>query len=111
MSTGMFQSLSDPTLTLQNVPYDICAANGRCLEVQGMVKLELTIGPLWVEQDIIVANIQVDMILGMDFLSRHGCKVDITVIALSCACGRRTKHHKAAMIVCRRRSVSQERCK
>ena len=33
MSTGMFQSLSDPTLMLLNNPYDICAANGRCLEV------------------------------------------------------------------------------
>ena len=62
---------------LQNVQYDICAANGRCPEVQGMVKFELTIGPLQVEHDIIVANIQVDMILGMDFLSRQGCKVDI----------------------------------
>ena len=67
MSTGMFQSLSDSTLMLQNVQYDICAANGRCLEVQGMVTLDLTIGPLWVEA--IVGNIQVDVILGMDFLS------------------------------------------
>ena len=77
MSTGVFQSLSDPTLMF------FCAANGKCLEVQGMVKLELTIGSLRVEQDIIVANIQVDMILGMDFLGRHGCKVDITAQELT----------------------------
>ena len=77
MSTGMFKGLSDHPLKLQNVDLKICPINGRSLDVLGMVNLDLTIGPLHVQHDIIVADIQMDMILGMDFLSKHGCKVDI----------------------------------
>ena len=57
MSTGMFRGLSDHPLKLQNIDLDICAANGRSLEVLGMVNLDLTIGPLHVQHDIIVADI------------------------------------------------------
>ena len=38
---------------------------------------EVTIGPLKVDFNMIVADIQTDIILGMDFLLEYNCKVDL----------------------------------
>ena len=39
--------------------------------------MEIMLGPLKVSHEVIVAELQPDAILGMDFLSQHECKVDI----------------------------------
>ena len=55
----------------------ICGADGKNLDVSGEGTMEITLGPLKVTHEVIVAALQPDAILGMDFLSQHECKVDI----------------------------------
>ena len=55
----------------------ICGADGKNLDVSGEGTMEITLGPLKVTHEVVVAALQPDAILGMDFLSQHECKVDI----------------------------------
>jgi hypothetical protein len=41
------------------------------------VELELTLGPLRVVLDVVIADIETEAILGMDFLLGHQCKLDL----------------------------------
>ena len=61
----------------------ICGADGKDLDVSGEGTMEIiTLGPLKVTHEVIVAALQPDAVLGMDFLSQHECKVDIPAQSL-----------------------------
>ena len=76
ISEGIFQQLSQGVEgSLQEVPFDVCG--GSQLEVLSKDLMEITIGPLKVLHEIIVADTEAGAILGMDFLSTHECKVDL----------------------------------
>ena len=78
ISKGIFQQMSQGVEgSLQEVPFDVCGAGGSQLEVLGKDIMEITIGPLEVLHEVIVADIEADGILGIDFLSTHKCKVDL----------------------------------
>ena len=62
---------------LQNISCGICGADGRNIKTQGQTMFEVTIGPLKVDFNMIVADVQTDVILGMDFLLEYNCKVDL----------------------------------
>ena len=50
-------------------------ADGSSLSFLGLTKVELKAGPLTVTHDIWVANIDLDAILGIDFLRKYGCEM------------------------------------
>ena len=62
---------------------ELLAANGSPLEVIGRTRMGIAIGQSKLEQDFIVANVNVDGILGIDFLSKHKCVIDIERLVIS----------------------------
>ena len=62
---------------LQDLSCGICGADGKNIKTQGQAMFEVTIGPLKVDFNMIVADIQTDIILGMDFVLEYNCKVDL----------------------------------
>ena len=77
VSIEMFQKFPNKT-DLQPSVYTICGADGKHLNVLGQGTMEITLGPLRVMHNVIVADIQATAILGIDFLSKHDCKLDIS---------------------------------
>ena len=65
------------------VSFDIYQANGDPLPVVGQIVCEITLGPLRVSHNIVVADIHDDAILGIDFLIQHDCKLDLPSQQLS----------------------------
>ena len=65
------------------VSFDIYQANGDPLPVVGQIVSEITLGPLRVSHNIVVADIHDDAILGIDFLMQHDCKLDLPSQQLS----------------------------
>ena len=64
ISKGIFQQLSQGVEgSLLEVPFDVCGADGSQLEVLGKDLMEITIGPLKVLHEVIVADIEADAIL------------------------------------------------
>ena len=59
------------------VPFDIHLADGKKLEVEGQALLEITLGPLKVEYPVIITDIGQQAILGMNFMSKQECKLDL----------------------------------
>ena len=47
------------------------------MTTKGHVTCKISLGPLQVLQDIVVADLQEDAILGMGFLLSHDCKLDL----------------------------------
>ena len=62
---------------IEPVNFDIYQANGDPLPVVGQIVGEITLGPLRVSHNIVVADIHDDAILGIDFLMQHDCKLDL----------------------------------
>ena len=60
-----------------DVPFDIYLADGQKLEVEGQALLEITLGPMKVEPPVIIADIKQQAILGMDFMAKQECKLDL----------------------------------
>lgn len=77
VSSSAFSQLKSLDSRLEEVPYDVRLADGQDLLVQGQADMEITLGPLKVIHKVVVANIKQEVILGIDFLSAHDCKLDI----------------------------------
>lgn len=52
-------------------------ADGRPLQAEGRLMLEIRLGPVMVEHEAIVARISDEGVIGYDFLLAHGCAMDI----------------------------------
>lgn len=75
--TGFFEQLSaKKTLELKDVSLDMAVADGRPLAFSGCGRLQLKVGSFAVEHEIWVADIDVDALLGYDFLQRYNCTID-----------------------------------
>lgn len=77
ISSSIFQHLNTNGILFEPVPFPIYVADGKKLGVLGQATLEITLGPLRVEHKVVIANIQHDAILGIDFMSTHECKLDL----------------------------------
>ena len=64
-----------PLLEDQN--QSMVLADGRPLPFMGRGRFKMHIGPTIIEHDIWIANIEVDGILGLDFMRRHDCELKI----------------------------------
>ena len=76
VSAEMFQQIPNRT-DLEPAAYTICGADGKHLNILGQGAMEITLGPLRVMYDVVIADIQAAAILGIDFLLEHECKLDI----------------------------------
>ena len=84
ISKVVFETLSlTCKYPLHVVQDELLAANGSPLEVIGRTRMGIAIGQSKLEQDFIVANVNVDGILGIDFLSKHKCVIDIERLVIS----------------------------
>lgn len=72
----------DQEPSLQPSSKNLFLADDSALLIDGEVELCLSFGNLAVKQTMIVADIHVDALLGMDFLSGHGCQIDIQNLKL-----------------------------
>lgn len=55
----------------------IITASGSALDVRGKTKITLKISDTLYDTEVIIANIENDMLMGLDFMEKHGCTVDI----------------------------------
>ena len=62
---------------LQPVDFTVYQADGEPMSTKGHLTCKISLGPLQVLQDVVVADLQEDAILGMDFLLSHDCKLDL----------------------------------
>ena len=82
VSIENFRNFQNP-VELDPFSHTICGADGRNLNTLGHGPMEITLGPMRVTHDIIVADIQADAILGVDFLSEYECTVDLSAQKLT----------------------------
>ena len=59
------------------------AADGRPMASMGKGQFHLLVDNIYFEHDLYVANLDVDGLLGTDFLSKYNCKIGIWVGKLS----------------------------
>ena len=77
ISDSVFSRLNIGSADLEPVPYHICLADGSDLKVQGQTSLKISLGPVTVEHQVVVGTIKNDAILGMDFLSKNECTLNL----------------------------------
>ena len=58
---------------LYKEPFEVWMANGNKLQVMGGSKMKITLGSHQLLQDVVVADIKAEGILGMDFVGNHQC--------------------------------------
>ena len=76
LSKAMFDNMGKTDDTITNVKGDVLSTNGSPLKVLGKTSVELKLADkAWV-QDVIIADLTVDGILGMDFLVKHRCIIN-----------------------------------
>ena len=62
---------------------DIFTASGNKVEVRGKATVLVELCDIQCVSEMVVADIDVDIILGLDFLRKHNCKIDVTEETLS----------------------------
>lgn len=67
---------------LAKVTQPILTADGTAMKVEGSIIIPLTISSLSFNQKFAVADIGIDGILGLDFMTRNGCIVDISNVCM-----------------------------
>jgi hypothetical protein len=77
ISNKSFKIFETNKRELTDLEYDVCTADGKKLNIFGSIELELVLGPLLVKHTFIVADISSNAILGMDFLDKHKCSIDV----------------------------------
>ena len=63
--------------SLEGIPFDLCVADGQQLKVAGEMNMEIILGPTKAMHPVIVADIKVPAIIGMDFMTSFGCSLDL----------------------------------
>ena len=78
ISRVVFESINDYNMEeLYKVPFEVWLANGNKLQVMGGSKMKITLGSKQLMQDVVVADIKAEGILGMDFLGNHQCILNV----------------------------------
>ena len=76
ISTSLFEKLQE-VRKFEQYEYDVYQADGQKMEIWGKLEAEITMGPLRVMHELVIADLQVDAILGMDYLTENECKLDL----------------------------------
>ena len=84
LSRVLFEALlKDQSYELKGVSEPILSVNETPLDVLGQTEVGITIGESRLQQAVVIANIHVDGILGMDFLKECNCIIDLQRDTLS----------------------------
>jgi hypothetical protein len=73
---------------IEKVESDVLSANGSVVEVYGKTSVNLVLNGTTMKHEMIIADLSVDGILGLDFLIKHKAVIDIGMQQIS-ICGRR----------------------
>ena len=76
LSTDIFESFEND-IKLEPVQYGVLLADGTSLPVKGQIEIEIDLGPVKTCHNVIVAGIKSQAILGMDFLTKFKCTLDL----------------------------------
>ena len=87
LSVSVVKHLDKDDFELVDVPFDIYLADGQKVQVEGQALLDITLGPLKVEYPVIIADIRQQTILGMLFMSKQECKLDLHHLVMVMSCG------------------------
>ena len=68
---------------LEEFSPDIFTASGNKVEVRGKTTVIVDLCDIQCVSEMVVADIDVDIIIGLDFLRKHKCKIDVTEETLS----------------------------
>ena len=77
VSNESFSRLGISEESLEGLPFDLCVADGQQLKVAGEMNMEITLGPIKAMHPVIVADIKAPAIIGMDFMTKFGCSLDL----------------------------------
>ena len=83
ISTKVWNTLCDDTLPLDKFEQDLQSASGELINIKGRTQVELVINGSKYKLDIVVADVDADVILGLDFLMKEGGKLDLGTSTLS----------------------------
>ena len=64
-------------IKLNKISTSVRSVDGSGVTVEGAVDVQLEFGSLQLQHTMVVANIEPDVLLGIDFLRRHGCIMDL----------------------------------
>ena len=78
LSRVLFESLlKDKSYELKGVFDPIFSANGTQIDIIGQTEVCVAIGESKLQQSVVIADIRVDGILGMDFLKNYNCVINL----------------------------------
>ena len=77
ISTKVWETLGRSSLTLSTFDQVISTASGSPIEVTGRTRVQLKVADCSCYVDVIIANIDNELILGLDFLKLMDCQIDV----------------------------------
>ena len=77
VSSRVWQAIGESSYTLNPFEQVISTASGNPIEVKGKTKVHIKVSKSSCYMDVIIADIDNETILGLDFLDRYNCKIDI----------------------------------
>ena len=63
---------------LEKFKHNVFTASGETIEIKGKTTVFIDICGIHCACSVVVANIDVDLILGLDFFKTHQCQIDVT---------------------------------
>ncbi|MCG8048996.1 MAG: reverse transcriptase domain-containing protein, partial [Candidatus Thiodiazotropha endolucinida] len=77
ISTKVWELVDPPFSALTPFPQTISTATGSPIEVSGKARVQIKMAKSICYIDVIVANIENDLIIGLDFLKNMDCRIDV----------------------------------
>ena len=77
ISTKVWETLDRSKLTLIAFDQNISTASGSPIEVTGRTRVQLKVADYLCYLDVVIANIDNELILGLDFLKKMNCRIDV----------------------------------
>ena len=93
--------------SLNKFEREIISASGDPLDIKGKTKIPLEINGISCHTDVVVAEMDIDLILGLDFMLAHNVVVDVVKLSLSIN-GKHCPVHKAGRLGCHRVVVTEK---
>ena len=76
ISSRAWEATDISSSTLTTFEQVISNASGSPIEVKGKTRVQIKVSKSTCYMDVIIADIDSEAILGLDYLKRNGCKID-----------------------------------
>ena len=77
ISSRVWETIGDSPCSLNSFKQVISTASGNPIDVKGKTKVRIRVSKSSCFMDVIIADIDNEVILGLDFLEKNNCKIDI----------------------------------